>query len=99
MGARTPEGKLKEKCRGLARKLGLIFWNIEGKGIGGIPDTICGKYPKGSGTVIAEAKRLGKKPFEQQEKRIAELNEAGHDAGWYDTYEGFCALIGYDPDL
>ncbi len=95
----TPEGKLKQKCRKLALSLGLIFWNIEGKGIGGIPDTIVGKYPKGSGVIILEAKRLGKKPFEQQEKRIAELRASGQDADWYDNYERFAELIGYELDL
>lgn len=93
----TPEAALKQKCRKLAIKLGLIFWNIEGKGIGGIPDTICGKY--GGGMVFLEAKRRGQRPTEQQEKRIAELVAAGQDAGWYDTYERFCELIGYELDL
>lgn len=99
MGALTPEGKLKSECRALCKKLGLPFWNIEGKGIGGIPDTIVGKYPKGSGIIILEAKRYGKEPSEQQYKRIFELNEAGQDAAWYDSFETFCERIGYDPEL
>ena len=99
MAARTPEGKLKAKCRDLMKRLGLIFWNIEGKGINGIPDTLCGKYPKGSGTIILEAKREGKEPTEQQDKRIREIREAGGEADWYDSFERFCELIGYDPDL
>lgn len=99
MGALTPEGKLKAKCRALSRKLGLPFWNIEGKGIGGIPDTLVGKYPLGSGMMILEAKREGKEPAEQQWKRIEEIRAAGGEADWYDTYERFCELIGYDPDL
>lgn len=95
----TPEGKLKQDCRKLAKKLGLIYWNIEGKGIRGIPDTICGKYPKGSGVIILEAKRLGKVATEQQEKRIRELRESGQDADWYDNFERFAELIGYELDL
>lgn len=95
----TPEGKVKQKCRKLALRLGLIYWNIEGKGINGIPDTVCGKYPKGSGIIILEAKREGKEPTEQQEKRIRELRESGQDADWYDSYERFAELIGYDLDL
>lgn len=95
----TPEGKVKARCRKLAVRLGLIYWNIEGKGIRGIPDTICGKYPKGSGVIILEAKREGKAATEQQAKRIEQLREAGQDADWYDSYERFCELIGYELDL
>lgn len=99
MSARTPEGILKSKCRKLALRLKLIYWNIEGKGVNGIPDTIVGKYPRGSGVIILEAKREGKEPTEQQEKRIRELRESGQDADWYDSYERFCELIGYDLSL
>jgi hypothetical protein len=100
VAARTPEGKLKEKCRRLARdKLGLLWGNVEGKGYNGLPDTLVGKYPKGSGIIILEAKRLGKEPSEQQWKRIREIREAGGEADWYDTFERFCELIGYDLDL
>jgi hypothetical protein len=99
VSALTPEGKLKSKCRKLALRLKLIYWNIEGKGVNGIPDTIVGKYPRGSGVIILEAKREGKEPTEQQEKRIRELRESGQDADWYDSYERFCELIGYDLSL
>jgi hypothetical protein len=95
----TPEGKLKQANRKLMKRLGLLFWNIEGKGVNGVPDTLCGKYPKGSGIIILEAKREGKEPTEQQHKRIAELRESGQDADWYDTHERFCELIGYELDL
>lgn len=100
MAARTPEGKLKERCRALARDKLKLFWaNVEGKGFNGLPDTMVGKYPAGSGIIILEAKREGKEPTEQQAKRIAEINAAGGEAGWYDNFEDFCQLIGYDPDL
>jgi hypothetical protein len=99
MSAITPEGKLKQKCRKLMLRLGLLYWHIEGKGVNGVPDTICGKYPKGSGVIILEAKREGKEPTEQQEKRIRELRESGQDADWYDSYERFAELIGYDLSL
>lgn len=95
----TPEAKLKQDNRKLMVRLGLIFWNIEGKGVNGIPDTICGKYPKGSGIIILEAKRQGKQPTEQQQKRIEQLREAGQDADWYDSHERFAELIGYDLSL
>lgn len=95
----TPEAKLKQDCRKLMLRLGLLFWNIEGKGVNGIPDTICGKYPKGSGIIILEAKRQGKEPTEQQHKRIEQLREHGQGADWYDSFERFAALIGYELDL
>jgi hypothetical protein len=95
----TPEGKLKKDCRDLAKRIGVIYWNIEGKGVNGIPDTICGKYPKGSGIIILEAKREGKEPTEQQDKRIRELRESGQDVDWYDSFERFAELIGYELDL
>ena len=99
MSARTPEGKLKERCRGLCKRLGLFWANVEGKGFNGFPDTVVGKYPAGSGLIMLEAKRAGKEPTEQQYKRIAEIREAGGEADWCDTFEGFCEKIGYDPDL
>lgn len=100
MSARTPEGKLKEKCRKLARdQLGLFWANVEGKGFNGFPDTEVGKYPKGSGIIHLEAKVPGKEPTEQQYKRIQEIRDAGGEADWYDSVERFCELIGYDPDL
>lgn len=99
MSARTPEGKLKEKCRKLCKRLGLLWANIEGKGFNGMPDTMVGKYPPGSGIIILEAKREGKEPTEQQYKRIDEIREAGGEADWYDSYERFAELIGYELDL
>jgi hypothetical protein len=53
----------------------------------------------GSGVIILEAKREGKEPTEQQHKRIRELRESGQDADWYDSYERFAELIGYDLSL
>lgn len=99
MAARTPEGKLKERCRKLARKLGLLFVNVEGKAFNGWPDTACGKYPKGAGIVHVEFKRIGKEPTEQQYKRMGEIKEAGGDATWCDSFERYCEIIGYDLDL
>ncbi len=100
MAAKTPEGKLKERCRKLARDtLKLLWGNVEGKSFNGLPDTIVGKYPAGSGVIFLEAKREGKEPTEQQWKRIHEIRDAGGEADWYDNFERFCELIGYDPDL
>jgi hypothetical protein len=99
VSARTPEGKLKERCRGLCKRLGLFWANVEGKGFNGLPDTMVGLYPAGRGIIILEAKRPTKEPTEQQWKRINEIRAAGGLADWYDNFERFCELIGYDPDL
>ena len=99
MAARTPEGRLKETCRKLALRHGLMFRNVEGKGFKGWPDTACGKYPKGSGTIHIEFKRPGKEPEEQQWARINEIRDNGGEADWADSYERYCELIGYDLSL
>lgn len=90
----TPEGKLKADCRKIAKAHGLIFWNQEGKMLNGLPDTKCGKWPKGSGVIDLEAKRPGQEPTVQQWKRIREIREAGGEADWYDSVERFKQLIG-----
>lgn len=94
-----PEAKLKKDCRKLAVKLGLLWWNIEGKSCNGVPDTLVGLYPRGSGTILIEFKAKGKRPTEQQIRRIRDAQEAGHRAGWCDDFEGFCEAIGYDLSL
>lgn len=99
----TPEGKLKAECRKIARRHGLPFWNVEGKGIKGIPDTYVGKYPLGSGVMLLEAKRPGvhldiNDPLDQQAKRIREIRAAGGEADWYNSVERFRQLIGLDHD-
>jgi hypothetical protein len=108
MSARTPEGKLKEACRKIARDKLKLFWaNVEGKGFNGFPDTEVGKYPPGSGLIHLEAKRADKvctqadfeRLYAQQWKRIQEIRAAGGEADWYNSVERFCELIGYDPDL
>lgn len=99
MSARTPEGRLKARCRKLALRLGLLFANVEGKSFNGWPDTECGKYPKGSGIKHIEFKAEGRLPTEQQLRRIEEINEAGGDAAWCDNFERFAELIGYELDL
>lgn len=90
----TPEGQIKADCRKIAKRYGLIFWNQEGKAINGVPDTKCGKYPKGSGVMDIEFKRPGKEPTEQQQRRIDEINEAGGEAGWCDSVAGWKQLVG-----
>jgi hypothetical protein len=108
MSARTPEGKLKERCRKLARDKLKLFWaNVEGKGFNGFPDTEVGKYPRGSGIFHLEAKRADKvctqedfeRLYPQQWKRIREIRAAGGEADWYNSFERFCELIGYDLSL
>src|SRR4051794_32124802 len=99
----TPEGKLKADCRKIAKRYGLPFWNIEGKQIKGIPDTLVGKHPLGSGMIVLEAKRPGVElnindPLDQQAKRIREIRAAGGQADWYNSIERFRQLIGLDAD-
>lgn len=99
----TPEGKLKAACRKIAKQHGLPFWNKEGKGIKGLPDTECAKYPKGSGWIDLEFKRPGVEldindPLDQQAKRIREIRECGGEADWCNSVERFRQLIGLDAD-
>lgn len=103
----TPEGKLKQDCRKIAKKLELFWANVEGKGFNGFPDTEVGTYPPGSGIIHLEAKRPDvaltqaqfELKYEQQWKRICEIREAGGKADWYNSIPRFCELIGYDTDL
>ncbi len=95
MARRQPEGILKDDCRdNHARPNDLLFWQIEGKSKNGIPDTLAGKVA-GRGILI-EFKRLGQKPTEQQYLRIFELREAGIEAWWTDSVEGYRRLVGLD---
>lgn len=91
----TPEGQLKKDCRDLARLYGLMFYNVQGKQINGIPDTICGHMDR-LGIVWIEFKRPGKEPSEQQWDRIKELRDAGERADWCDSIEKFRKLVGID---
>jgi hypothetical protein len=106
VSARTPEGKLKESARKLARDKLKLFWaNVEGKGFNGLPDTIVEKYL--GGLIFLEAKRPDKvctqedfeRLYPQQWKRILEIRKAGGEADWYNSMERFCELIGYETDL
>jgi hypothetical protein len=90
----TPEGQIKADCRKIAKRHGLMFRNVQGKGFNGWPDTECGKYPKGSGTIKIEFKRPTKEPTEQQWLRITEIQEAGGEAGWCDSVAGYKRLVG-----
>lgn len=94
--ARQPEGILKDECRDEhARPNDLIFWNVEGKSVAGLPDTLCGKVT--GGTIFVEFKRAGQKPRDQQYLRIWELREAGTEAWWCDSVEGYRKLVRLDP--
>jgi hypothetical protein len=78
----TPEGKLKSDCRKIAKRNGLMFHNVEGKGVRGIPDTIC-EHVDGLGVVWCEFKRppngkdRGGVISEQQHERAAEIRRSG----------------------
>lgn len=93
--AKQPEGKIKAKCRAIAIIEGLLFWNIEGKSIGGVPDTLCSKTS--GGVLLCEFKVPGKEPTQQQWKRIYELREQGIDAWWADSVEKWEMLVGLQP--
>lgn len=93
--ARQPEGKLKDKCREIALEEGLIFWNVEGKSCNGFPDTLAGKATAGG--ILIEFKKPGEQPRPQQWVRIYELREAGIEAWWTDSVEGYRKLVRLDP--
>ena len=57
MAQKQPEGKIKSKCRtDHAKPNGLLFWNIDGKSIGGVPDTLASKVS--GGVIFIEFKVL-----------------------------------------
>lgn len=96
MSKRQPEGQIKDACRDEhARPNDLVFWQIEGKSINGVPDTIAGKVS--GGVIFIEFKVPGKKPNAQQFLRIWELRNAGQEAWWCDSVEGYRRLVGLDP--
>lgn len=96
MAQKQPEGKIKSECRNKhAKPNGLIFWNIDGKSIGGVPDTLASKVS--GGVIFIEFKVPGKEPEEQQWLRIYELREQGIEAWWTDSVEGYRRLVGLDP--
>lgn len=99
----TPEGKLKDDCRKIAKLHRLLFWNVEGKQVNGVPDTLCGKWPVGSGTILIEFKRPGVvldmfDPMDQQVKRIRQIRAAGGEADWCNSVERWRQLVGLDTD-
>lgn len=89
----TPEAKLKSDCRAVAKLYGLMFYNVQGKQVNGIPDTICG-HTDSLGVVWIEFKRPGQEPTEQQWERINELRAAGERATWCDSVERFKQIVG-----
>lgn len=95
MARRQPEGKIKDECRVIAKAEELIFWQIEGKSRNGVPDTLAGRVR--GGCMLVEFKRPGEEPNDQQWLRIWELREAGQEAWWTDSVEGYRRLVGLDP--
>lgn len=75
--SRQPEGVLKDAARKVAKANGLLFVQVESKGINGWPDTEAGKYPKGSGMCLIEWKTPTGVLSMQQERRHAEIRAAG----------------------
>jgi len=96
MGKRTPEGRLKDECRDAhARPNDLLFWQVEGKGCNGFPDTLAGTMTGGG--ILIEFKRPGEKPRPQQWMRLWELRNAGIEAWWCDSVSGYRKLVRLDP--
>jgi len=96
MSRRQPEGALKDECRDdHARPNDLIFWQVEGKGCNGLPDTLAGKMS--GGTMLIEFKKPGEKPKAQQYLRMWELRNAGSEAWWCDSVAGYRKLVRLDP--
>lgn len=96
MSKRQPEGLIKDECRDQhARPNGLIFWQIEGKSCNGVPDTLAEKMS--GGAILIEFKAVGRKPNAQQFLRIWELRNAGQEAWWCDSVEGYRKLVRLDP--
>lgn len=89
--ARQPEGKVKDRCRKDAEADGRLFWQIEGKSRNGVPDTLAERIR--GGCMLIEFKRAKQQPTEQQWLRIYELREAGMEAWYCDSFEGYRALI------
>jgi hypothetical protein len=93
---RQPEGIIKDECRTEhAEPNDLIFWQIEGKSRNGVPDTVAGRVA--GGIIFIEFKRPGQEPTEQQWLRIYELREAGQEAWWTDSVDGYRRLVGLLP--
>ena len=92
---RQPEGLIKDRCREIASEHGLLFWQIEGKGTNGVPDTLAGRASVG--IILIEFKRPGREPEPQQWRRIRDLRNAGVEAWWADSVEVYRRLVGLDP--
>lgn len=92
MAQKQPEGKIKTACRTIALAAKLIFWNVEGKSLNGVPDTLCSRI--GGGIMLIEFKVPGKYPTEQQYLRIWELRNQGIMAWWANCVEDWEVLVG-----
>lgn len=98
--SRQPEAKeVKDPCRKIAKDRGMLFVNVESKGVNGWPDTACGKWPTGSGMIHVEFKRPGvvldmTDTLNQQVRRINDIRAAGGEADWCNSVEGWKRLVG-----
>ena len=90
----TPEGKLKKDCRDIAKKRKLIFWNIDGKGINGVPDTVVGLMGR-RGVAFVEFKREDGKGVisVQQHRRHDDLISAGAEAHFVSSIGEYLDII------
>ena len=92
--ARQPEGIIKDSCRKVAKAHGLLFVQVESKGINGWPDTEAGKYPKGSGMCLLEFKTPVGTLSMQQERRHAEIRGAGGEVHVCRSVEDYEVAVG-----
>jgi hypothetical protein len=93
MTARTPEGRLKQECGKVAGVNRLAFWQIEGKGINGIPDTLA-QHTDRKGFVLIEFKTETGALSEQQMRRIERLRDGGQRVAVCRTVDEYMRAVG-----
>lgn len=91
--SRQPEGIIKDSCRRLAKANGLLFVNIESKGVNGMLDTLCGTTER-DGVVLVEFKTPNGVLSEQQKRRMKELIEAGQRVAVCRSVEDYKRVVG-----
>lgn len=95
MPKRQPEGIIKDACREIAEREGLVFWQIEGKQRNGVPDTLASTVS--ASIALLEFKVPGKFPNDQQWLRIYELRQAGINAWFVTSVEQYEMMVGLRP--
>jgi len=84
------EKELEQKCCNLARAKGWQVYKFVSPGQRGVPDRLFIKgSPKGTLVVFVEFKRKGNRPTPLQERKIAQLRDAGCRVLVIDDYLDF----------